>query len=171
MYKGIITQYCMKHSQNVPHSVEVPSNKVQGVLADEWNAILVHKIYRAAYALNGGKHGTRYIQLRGVGSRPYKETEASKQWNEKVALCMPQKHKMAWRSVWLHSLPTVALYQGGWLPSCPGRFASQKSTSSSQGTGYWMSLRAGLDTLEKTQISFTCRESNNSSVVLPVPTL
>jgi hypothetical protein len=58
------------------------------------------------------------------------------------------------------SFLTSALVGGEWSVSRPGRFIPRERAPGTHWIGSWVRLRAGLDGVEKTEISFPSRESN-----------
>jgi hypothetical protein len=54
-----------------------------------------------------------------------------------------------------HSLLILALEEGEWSVSCPGRFTPVERVSSIHWVGGWVGPRAGLDAVEKRRKSPT----------------
>jgi hypothetical protein len=65
--------------------------------------------------------------------------------------------------VYIHIFLTSALAGGEWSASRPGRFTSREIAPGTHLIGGWVGHGAGLDDVEKREISFLCWESNPGS--------
>jgi hypothetical protein len=61
----------------------------------------------------------------------------------------------------IHTFVTSEVERGEWSPSCLGCCTPRER--SPKRIGHWLGLRAGLDSVEKREISYSCQELNPDS--------
>jgi hypothetical protein len=72
-----------------------------------------------------------------------------------------QATKTKWRTgAQLHIFLTVALDEGEWSASRPGRFSPKERAPSTHWIGSWVGPRASLDAVVKKKILSCCEDSN-----------